>query len=209
MIRVFLAEDHEMVRDGLRRLLEEGGMVLAGEAASGEGVVRAIQGSRADVVVLDLDLPGRSGLEVLSDLKELPVPPRVIVLTAHGEEGFGVRCIKAGASGFVTKGRGVRTLAQAVRKVHAGGKHLSDELAERIATSLAESCPPPAHETLSNREFEVMCRLAKGESVCDVGESLFLSPKTVGTYRRRVLDKLGLRNNSEITRYALTEGLIQ
>ncbi|MDA8018590.1 MAG: response regulator transcription factor [Thermoanaerobaculia bacterium] len=209
MTRIFLVEDHVMVRDGLRRLLEENQMTLVGEASSGDTAVAAIRRSGAEVVVLDLDLPGRSGLEVLDDLKELPAPPKVIVLTGHAEKGFGVRCIKAGADGFLNKGKGIGSLAEAVRKVHAGGKYMSEDLAEQIAISLAESRPPAAHERLSNREFEVMCRIAKGETLSEIGESLFLSPKTVGTYRRRILDKLELENNAEVSRYALVEGLVQ
>ena len=209
MIRIFIAEDHEMVREGLRNLLERDGMYPVGGASNGTEALEAIRRLRVDVVLLDLDLPGRRGLEVLDELKELPSPPKVMILTGHDEDEFAVRCIKAGADGFVTKGRGIADLAQAVRKVYAGGKYLSADLAERIAVSFDPSREPLTHESLSNREFEVMCRLARGTSVSEVGDALCLSPNTVGTYRRRILDKMDLRDTAEITRYALAQGLIQ
>jgi DNA-binding NarL/FixJ family response regulator len=209
MIRIFLAEDHVMVRDGLRRLLGTAAMNLVGEASTGDEALRAIRGAEVDVVLLDLDLPGRSGFEVLDELKSLPKPPKVIILTGHQEDELAIRCIRAGADGFVSKNRDIHNLADAVRRVHGGGKYLSADLAELIALNLDGSREPPRHERLTHREFEVMCRLAKGESVSDVGASLFLSPKTVGTYRRRLLDKLKLRNNAELTQYALKEGLIE
>ncbi|MEO8502678.1 MAG: response regulator transcription factor [Acidobacteriota bacterium] len=206
--RVLIVDDHRILREGLRRILSEArDMEFAGEASTGEEALAAIKQTRPDVVLLDLSMPRQGGLETLRDLRRLHPAIHVLVLSMHSEEQFGPRVLAAGAAGYLTKESAPDLLLQAVRQVCRGGKFVSPQLAEILATRLGEPAERSAHELLSAREFEVLCLLADGKTVGEAGEQLSLSVKTISTYRTRILEKLRLKNNAEIMRYALQHGL--
>ncbi len=209
MIRVIIADDHAVVREGLRQiLLGTSDMVVAGEAANGQELLTKIRGKGIDVVVLDISLPGRSGLEILKDLKrERPKLP-VLILSMHSEEQFAVRALKAGASGYLTKESAPEELVKAIRKVVAGGKYISQQLAERLAFDLEKGFEKAPHETLSDREYEVMLMIARGKTVSEIADELSLSVKTVSTYRERILEKMKMKTNAELIRYAIQNRLV-
>ena len=209
MIRILLAEDHLLVRDSLVRLLErQDDFQIVGEATTGPETVAVANGTEVDIVLLDVEMPGRGGLETLEELKRSKSSPKVVMLTARAEDEYAVRCMKAGADGYVTKDRAIEDLHQAVRKVAGGGKFFSAELAERIAMSFDPGSDQPAHARLSNRELEIMCRIARGERLSEIAEALSLSPKTISSYRRQILTKTGLRNTNDLMRYAHEQRLV-
>jgi DNA-binding NarL/FixJ family response regulator len=210
-IRTILADDHPLVLRGLREVLDdEQEIEVVAEVQDGDGLLAALSnGAHADVVVLDLSLPGARGLDLLRRVRaEHPALP-VLVLSIHPEEPYALRSIKAGAAGYVEKTRAPETVVEAIRTVAAGRRYLSPQLSERLvdASSLREERRPP-HETLSEREFQVMCRIAGGRTISQIAEELTLSVKTVSTYRARLLAKMGLRTNSEITRYVFSHELL-
>ncbi len=209
MIKVLVADDHAIVRRGLRQILAETPDVLVGgEAATAEEVRRLVREERWSVVVLDISLPGGSGLDLLGDIrKERPGLP-VLVLTVHPEEQYGVRAIKAGAAGFLTKESAPEKLIEAVRKVASGGRYVSPELAETLASFVAGENAGPPHERLSDREFEILKMIASGKTVSEVARDLSLSVKTVSTHRTRILKKMGMKSNAELTTYAVRSGLV-
>jgi len=211
VIRVLIVDDHAIVRRGLTALLSEGfhGATF-GEASDARQAVEQLRKKEWDVVLLDitLTLPGKSGLDLLKELKaEWPMLP-VLVLSGHPEDQFAVRALKAGAGGYMTKESAPEELAKAVRKILAGGRYVSPALAEKLALGVNKDLTRPPHETLSDREYQVMSRIASGRTVTEIGEELSLSAKTISTYRVRVLEKLGVRNNAEIVRYAIRNGLV-
>ncbi|MBF0625214.1 MAG: response regulator transcription factor [Magnetococcales bacterium] len=209
MIRIFHVDDHATVRQGVRTFLEaEGDMTVAGESGRGGDALRAILAGVFDLVLLDISLPDRDGLEVLKRLKlENPRLP-VLVFTMHDEEVLALRCMKAGADGYLTKDSDPGELITAIRTLHGGRKHVSALLAERILRDWNRDPLIPRHEGLSNREFTVLRLLASGETVSTIAEKLALNVRTVSTYRRRLLDKMGLKNNSELIGYAVKHQLI-
>ena len=210
MIRVLICDDHTIVREGLKEILSgTDDIVGAGEACSGEEALQKIEGGGFDVVLLDISLPGCNGLEVLKQVRASRPQLPVLFLTMHPESHYAVRAMRAGAAGYLTKGSATTQLIGAIRKVASGGRYVSETLAEQLALELLEERGRPAREALSDREYEVMQALARGSTVTEIGEELHLSVKTISTYRARVLDKLGLRNNAEIVYYALKEGIIQ
>jgi len=210
MIRVLICDDHTIVREGLRQILAETqDIVGAGEACSGHEVLEKVEAGDFDVALLDISLPGLSGLEVLKQLRISKPSLPVLVLTMHPEEQYAVRAMRAGAAGYLTKGSAPDQLIGAIRKVASGGRYVSESLAEQLAFELLEERGRPPRDALSDREYEVMVLLARGRTVTEIGEELSLSVKTISTYRARVLDKLGLKNNAEIVYYALKEGIIE
>jgi DNA-binding NarL/FixJ family response regulator len=207
MIRVLIADDHALVREGLKRIVAEApDMTVVGEAADGNQALEGAKRHAATVVVLDVSMPGRGGLDTLKELKRWNPEVRVLVLSMHPEEQFGPRFLREGADGYLTKESAPEQLLTAIRKIHGRGKYLSPALAETLASSLGSDARAP-HERLSAREFEVMRRIAAGKTVGQIGEELALSAKTVSTYRTRILEKTGLRNNAEIMHYAVEHGL--
>ena len=207
--RVMIVDDHRIVREGLRRILAEArDMVFAGEASTGEEALALMKEARPDVVLLDLSMPRQGGLETLRDLRRRYPSVHVLVLSMHSEEQFGPRVLAAGAAGYLTKESAPEQLLQAVRRVCSGGKFVSPQLAEILASRIGQPADRAPHETLSAREFEVLCLLAEGKTVGEIGERLSLSVKTISTYRTRILEKLQLKNNAEIMRYALDLGLL-
>jgi len=209
MINVLIADDHAVVRRGLKQILEETSDIrVVAEAEDGKDVLNKLRGSDTQVVVLDISMPGRSGLDVLRDLKREHTDTPVLVLSIYPEEQFAVRVLKSGASGYMTKESAPEDLVEAVRRVKDGGLYVSPRLAEKLAGSLNKLSDGPLHERLSDREFQVLQMIASGKTVSVIAEDLTLSVKTVSTYRARVLAKMLMKNNSELTRYAFENGLI-
>ena len=209
MIRVLIVDDHAMVRRGLRALLsDEFHGAAFGEASDARQALEQLRKKEWDVALLDITLPGKSGLDLLKELKaEWPRLP-VLVLSGHPEDQFAVRVLKAGAGGYMTKGSAPEEVAKAIRKILAGGRYVSPELAEKLALGVKTDLTRTPHETLSDREYAVMSRIASGRTVTEIAEELSLSAKTISTYRTRVLEKLGLRNSAEIVQYAIRNGLV-
>ncbi|NJN95242.1 MAG: response regulator transcription factor [Anaerolineales bacterium] len=210
MIRVLIADDHPIVRQGLRQILAgTTDMEVAGEAVNGQEALEQVRRESWDVLVLDITMPGRSGFDILKELKyEQPHLP-VLVLSIHAEEQLAVRVLKAGASGYVTKENAPNELVSAIRKVVNGGRYISPQVAEILAFGLNDNSQRPRHETLSDREFQVMQLMAQGKTLIEIAEDLSLSAKTVSTYRTRLMEKLDVKTNAELMRYALDLGLVE
>jgi two-component system, NarL family, invasion response regulator UvrY len=209
MIKVVVVDDHAVVREGLKRIITENvGMTVSGEAADGHEAMRVIKSEPCDVVLLDITMPNKNGLDVLKELHaESPRLP-VLVLSMHGEDQYAIRVLRAGAAGYLTKDSAPAKLVQAIRKVVRGGKYVSPTLAERLVFDLGTDSDKAPHEILSDREYQVLCMISSGKTVTQIAEELALSVKTISTYRVRILEKLKMKNNAEITRYAIKEGLV-
>jgi DNA-binding NarL/FixJ family response regulator len=209
MIRVCVVDDHAVVREGLKRIIAENpGMAVTAEAGDGHEALRVIQTQPCDVVLLDITMPNKSGLDVLKQLHtESPRLP-VLVLSMHAEDQYAVRVLRAGAAGYLTKESAPAKLVQAIRKVVRGGRYVSPSLAEKLVFDLDTDSTKAPHEVLSDREYQVLCLIASGKTVTTIAEELALSVKTISTYRVRILEKLNMKNNAELTRYAIKEGLV-
>jgi two-component system invasion response regulator UvrY len=208
MIRILIADDHPIVREGLKRILGTfPDLSVVGEAASGPEAVEQARRTQANVVLLDVSMPGRGGIETAQELKRLLPGVRILILTVHAEDHFAIRCLREGADGYLTKDAAPQVLVEAIRKIHGGGKYISLALAERLALNLDTSIERPPHERLSTRELEIMLRIAAGKTVGEIAGDLNLSVKTISTYRTRVLEKMNLKNNAEIMRYAVDQRL--
>ena len=209
MINILIADDHELIREGLKKILKkEADMQVLGEASNAPQVFELVKNPKLSIVLLDISMPGPSGLDVLTELKrDYPKLP-VLILSMHPEDRFAVRALKAGAAGYVTKDGAVAELVNAIRKVVAGGKYVSPHLAEKLADDLEKS-EKPLHEKLSDREFQVMCLIASGKKTSEIAEELALSISTVNTYRTRILEKMSMETNVELTRYAIENHLIE
>jgi two-component system, NarL family, invasion response regulator UvrY len=210
MIKVLVADDHAVVRRGLRQILSETPDILvAGEAATIPEVRRMVHEQRWDLVVLDLNMPGGGGLALLADLRREIPGLRVLILTVSQESQYAVRAIKAGAAGFLTKESAPEKLIEAVRKISTGGRYVSAELAETLASLVAGESGGAPHERLSDRELEIFKMLGAGRTVSQVAQELGLSVKTVSTHRTRILKKLNMRTNAEMTHYVIKNGLVE
>ncbi|MBI3752834.1 MAG: response regulator transcription factor [Deltaproteobacteria bacterium] len=209
MIRILIADDHAVVRQGLKKILSEhSDMAVLGEAENGNDVLAQIRQKKWDIVILDITMPGKSGFDVLKDIRaERPTLP-VLILSMLPEEQFAKRSIKAGASGYLTKGSAPEELVRAIRKIYDGGKYISPTLAEQLAGDLNIQTEKPAHEALSDREFQVLLKLAEGKSITAIAAELSLSAKTITTYRSRILQKMNMRSNAELTRYVIEHHLV-
>jgi two-component system invasion response regulator UvrY len=203
MLRVLIADDHAIYREGLKRVLEAGGLAVAGEAASGEEALERAQETHPDVVILDVAMPGRGGVETLQELKRREPRIRVLILTVHGKDSFAVRCLREGADGYLTKDAGAAEVVVAVRKIHDGGKYVSPALSERLALNAAADFDRSPHERLSRREFQVMSLMGAGKSPGAIATELGLSIKTVSTYRARMLEKMGMKSTVEVVRFVI------
>ncbi|MBI1892207.1 MAG: response regulator transcription factor [Burkholderiales bacterium] len=207
-IRILLVDDHAIARNGVRLMLSaEEGMVVAGEAGNAQEAMHRLREQEFDVALVDITMPGKNGLELLKSLRAEKPKLAVLMLSTYSEEIYAVRALKLGASGYLTKDVPTTTLVAAVRKAAAGGKYVSPALMEKLA-GLIGGAAMPNHESLSNRELEVLKLIAAGESLVRIAEVLHLSPNTVTTYRARILEKMGMGSNAELTRYALENGLI-
>jgi DNA-binding NarL/FixJ family response regulator len=208
MYRVLLVDDHEVVRKGIRAILEDRcSPIEIAEAGTGEVALQKLV-EVFDAVILDLSMPGRSGIDLLAEIKHRHAKLPVLILSLHGEEQFAVRALRAGAAGYLTKAAAPDQLVTAFEKIVRGGRYVSETLAERLAATAGGDGTAAPHDRLSNREFEVMRGIASGESVGEIATRMHLSVKTVSTYRTRLLEKMGMETNSELTRYALQNGLV-
>jgi DNA-binding NarL/FixJ family response regulator len=206
-MRILIVDDHAIVREGLKRILaSEFTNASFGEAANTTEALAQLCEKPWELVLLDVSMRGRSGLEVLKEMRASPCKVPVLVLSAHPEEQYALRALKGGAAGYLTKESVPQELCRAVRKVCSGGKYITPTLAEQLAAEV-QSSSRPAHESLSNREYQVMLLIAAGKVPKEIGDELSLSVKTVGTYRTRVLEKLRLKNNAELMRYVMERGL--
>jgi two-component system invasion response regulator UvrY len=211
VIRLLLADDHPVVREGLRRIVADNpGLEVVGEAVNGDEVLTVLRRSPADVVLLDISMPGPGFLQVLESLRSEHPTVAVLVLSMHPEDQYAVRALRSGAAGYLTKDHSPEQLVEAIRKVHRGGRYVSPTLAERLAADLATAGNRQVrHELLSHREYEVLCLLGSGRTVKEISAELRLSPKTISTYRARVLEKMQASTNADLVRYASQHGLIR
>jgi DNA-binding NarL/FixJ family response regulator len=207
MLRILTIDDHEVVRRGLKEMFTQLSVTF-GEARSGAEALKLVRDHPWDIAVLDISLGGRSGLEVLADLKQLRPKMPVLILSMHAEEQYAVRAFKAGASGYINKAGPAEELRRAILAIIKDGQYVSPSLAEKIVLQLARSEKMP-HENLSDRELEVLCAIASGQTVGEIAVKLSLSNKTISTYRRRILDKMEMKTNAELTHYAIRNGLVE
>jgi len=208
-LRILIVDDHPIVRQGLRQTLTDAAEIgEIAEAGTPQEALDLVRLGKWDAVILDIGLPGRGGLEVLKDIKrEVPKLP-VLILSMHAEDQYAVRTVRAGAAGYLTKGAATENLIEAVRKVAAGGRYISPEVADRLANELTVDADRPLHASLSDREFDVLRSIASGHTVGDIADRLSLSVKTVSTYRAHILEKMHLKNNAELMHYVLTNHLL-
>ncbi len=210
MIKIIIADDHPLVRKGLREILEgEIDLEIVGEAASGGEVLEAVRQKLPDVVITDLSMPGMSGLDMISALKQEHPKLPVLVLTMHPEDRFAVRSLKSGASGYMTKDSLPEEITKAVRLLASGKKYITESLAEKLAMELDKDITRSPHETLSNREFQIMCALASGMKVKEIAEELSISIHTVNTHKARIMEKMNMKTIPELTLYAVENHLIE
>lgn len=210
MIRIVIADDHAIIREGLKRIIGSADdMAVVGEAADGTEVMQQVRGSDFDVLVLDLSMPGRSGMELIKLVRSEKPKLRILVLSMHQELQYAVRAIKSGASGYLTKESAPLQLLQVLRKIAAGGAFISADVAEQLALGSMLGAGGAAHEKLSDREFEVFRLIAAGLSVTDIAARLNLSAKTISTHKANLMQKMGLNNQSELIRYAIKHGVTE
>ncbi len=209
MIRVLIADDHEIVRAGLRQFLaEEPDIDMAGEAASGDEVMAQLRDAEFDVLVLDIAMPDGNGIDVLKQIREQMPDLPVLILSAYPEDQYAINLIRAGASGYLTKESAPEALVKAIRTVSQGRRYVSAAVTELLIGGLDKPTAQPVHQTLSEREFQIFCKLSRGQPVSVIAGELCLSVKTVSTYRSRVLEKMGMKTNADLTYYAIKNGLV-
>jgi DNA-binding NarL/FixJ family response regulator len=208
-MHILIADDHAVVRRGLKEILAE---ALPGadfsEVGNGDEVLGHLGKSQTSILVLDISMPGRSGMEVLRDVKHLYPRLPVIILSCQPEDQYAVRCLRAGAAAYINKESAPEELALAARKILSGGRYIGEKLAEKLAANLDEAIDKPLHELLSDREHEVMKMIASGVPLTEIGERLHVSVKTISSYRARIMEKMRMKSNAELTRYAMTHSLI-
>lgn len=208
-MRILICDDHKIVRDGLRRILQQlGGTTVIGEAGDGSEALNLLKKDRFDILLLDISLPGMSGMEILQTVKAKWPAVNVLMLSMMPQEQYAIIALKLGASGYLTKDTASEELLLAVKKVSEGERYISHTLAENLARHLTNDTDKQKHEILSGREFEIMIKLANGKSLQDIGNELFISDKTVSTYRGRIMEKMEFSKNAELTRYCLEHNLI-
>lgn len=209
MIKILIADDHAIVREGLKQILSESAdLVVADEASTGQEVLEKINKKDLDLVILDIAMPGRGGLDILKEIKTQKPKLPVLMLSMYPEEQYAVRVLKSGAAGYLTKESAPGELVMAIRQISNGKKYISPSLAEKLAIDLEISPDRPSHETLSDREYQVMCMIASGKTLKEIADGLSLSIKTISTYRSRILEKMNLKTNAELTHYAIKNNLV-
>ncbi|MFC2169319.1 response regulator [Acidobacteriota bacterium] len=210
MINILIADDHSVIREGLKKILSEnGGKFKADEASNGQTTLKKIWENDYDVVVLDISMPGKNGIDILKQVKEIKPTLPVLILSMYPEDQFAVRVLKCGAAGYLTKEKAPDELKDAINKVLEGRKYISSSLAEKLASDLELNYKKPSHERLSDREYQVMCMIATGKTLKEISEELALSITTISTYRSRILKKMKLKNNAEISYYAIKHELVK
>ncbi len=208
-IKIIIADDHPLFRRGLKHALEETSDIeVIGEASNGDSLLSMIKSDNLDMVLLDISMPGKSGLDLLKQLKNEYSKLPILILSVYPEEQYAVRFIKAGASGYLTKESAAEKLAEAIRKIAAGGKYASTDIIEKLAFDFSDS-EKPLHETLSDREYQVFGMIAIGKSLTEIGVDLSLSVKTISTHRTRILEKMKMKKNAELIHYAITQNLLE
>ena len=208
-MKVLIADDHAIVRQGLKQILTDWDETSTiAEAATGHDAIRMARESDWDVVLLDISMPDRNGIEILKQLKKEHPKLRVLMLTMHSEDQYAIRALKAGAAGYLTKQSAPDELVTAIRQVAEGRKYVTASLAEALAENVGMDAEKPPHETLSDREYQTLCLIASGRSLSEMAQEMCLSVKTVSVYRARLLEKMGLRNNPELTHYAIKNGVV-
>jgi DNA-binding NarL/FixJ family response regulator len=209
MIKVLIADDHPLFREGIKRMLSEtSDIVVADEASNGQEVFKIVEKNDLDVIMLDISMPGRSGLDIIKQLKCDRPDLHILILSMHSEEEYAERALKAGAAGYLVKKTTPDEVVTAIRKVSMGKKYVSSSLAERLACQVGKNSNKMPHETLSDREYEVMCMIASGKRIKEIAEELSLSRKTITTHRTHILEKMRLKNNSQLTHYAIQNQLV-
>lgn len=209
-MKVLIADDHSIVREGLKQYVKTLDKVrLIDEASDGNEAWAKIKGGSYDIVILDVSMPGLSGLEVLQKIKERNLQTRVLILSVHPQEQYAIHAFKMGASGYLSKDSAFEELILAINKIASGGRYIASAFAEKLAFNGQDSEKHDPHEKLSEREFQVMVMLAKGKSVTEISKEIFISDKTVSTYRARILEKMGMKKNAELTMYAIKNNLIE
>lgn len=204
MIRIIIADDHAVVRTGLKQIIEsDPNLRVTGEASNGFELIEKIQEGNYDVVLLDISMPGKDGLETLKDVKRIKPRLPVLIFTVYPEDQYAVRLLKAGAAGYLNKECEPEELIEAIHRVAMGRKYVSENLAEILAQKIEETSSVPLHESLSDREFQVLCMIASGRTIKQIAEELQLSSNTISTYRIRILEKMKMKNNAELTHYAI------
>lgn len=208
MIKLMLVDDHAIVRQGLRQVLSERpGLRVAAEASSGQEAIDVARKTPLDIVILDIGMPGRGGLDLLRDFKELMPSLSIIIFSMYPEEQYAIRCFKDGASAYVCKDSPPDELLRAIHAVAQGRRYITPSIGERMAGLVLDSNSRPLHELLSDRELHVLLRIGAGKRVTEIAEELALSPKTVSTYRTRILQKLGMKTSAQLIKYVMQEGL--
>ena len=208
-MKILICDDHKIVRDGLKQILQQlGGGTIIEEAGDGYEALNLLKKSQCDILLLDISLPGMTGMEILQSVKAKWPAVNVLMLSMMPQEQYAILALKLGASGYLTKDTASEELLLAIRKVSEGGKYISHTLAENLAMHLTKDTNKLKHESLSGREFEIMIKLANGKSLQEIGNELFISDKTVSTYRSRIMEKMDLSKNTELTRYCLEHNLI-
>lgn len=210
LLKVIITDDHAVVRRGVRQILEEIPDVVGeiDEAAGGRPLMEKIKAREYDLVLLDISMPDLNGIDALKQIKSIRPKTKVLILSIYPEDQFALRALKAGASGYLTKEGAAAELVAAVRKIASGGRYVSSGLAEKLVTSLDRDVEKSAHETLSDREYQILRMIAKGGKISDIADGLFLGVRTISTYRARILQKMGLKTTADIVRYALENNLL-
>lgn len=209
-IKILIADDHAIVREGLKQIVaEEKDILVAGEAENSSKLMELLEKEKWNLVVLDINMPGKSGLEALKDIKQLYPDLPVLILSMFSEDQYGLRAIKAGASGYLKKVSAPTELVTAIRKIVSGGKYINQSLAEKLAEKFENTKKELLHEKLSDREYQIMCNIALGKSAEEIAQELSISINTVYSYRNRILEKMSLRSNVELTQYAIQNKLIE
>lgn len=208
-IRILIVDDHAIIRDGMKQVLADAlNGALFGEAEDGDQALEAVSRQRWDLVLLDMTMPGKSGLETLDQIMDAQSDLRVLIVSGHPEDQYAMRALKAGAAGYITKGAAVEEIIEAIKKALAGRKYVSASLAENLVIGLNNGAATFPHESLSSREFQIMRRFGEGKSPKEIGFELEINAKTVSTYRTRILKKMKLSTNADIIRYAIQRGLV-
>jgi two-component system invasion response regulator UvrY len=209
-IRIIIADDHAIVREGLKQILADSkDIIVTGDAENGVDAIKLVRKNDCDVLLLDISMPDRSGIEVLKQIKKESPKLAVLMLSMHREDQYAVRSLKAGAAGYMNKQSAPNELVDAIRVVAAGKKYISPALAQELANQVGDDREVPLHETLSDREYQTFIMIASGKTVSDIAEELSLSVKTISMYRSRLLQKMKLRNNAELTHYAIKNELVE
>ncbi len=209
MIRILVADDHPIFRAGVKQILAgTSDMEVTDEAGSGQEVLSKVSKSDCDVVLLDVSMPGIGGLEALKQLRRMKPKLPILIVSMHSEKQYAIRAIKAGASGYVRKISAPEELINAIRRIYRGGKYITPSLAEELANAMPVETEKPLHQSLSNREYQVMCLIAKGRTTKEIAGELAISPSTVATYRTRVLNKMNMKTNTDLTHYAINNQLL-